>query len=157
MINIKKNILNNNIIIPEATKPIANYNPFSRSGNLIFISGQVPIVNGKIAYTGKVGHDLEIAHAIKASKVCMLNTFGIINQALNNKLELLKKCIKITVFVNSDNTFVDQPIVADGASNFLREILYPKGNHSRSAVSVNSLPLNSAVEIESIFEISLEG
>ena len=157
MINIKKNILNNNIIIPESTKPIANYNPFSRSGNLIFVSGQVPIVNGKIAYTGKVGNDLEVDNAIKASRVCMLNTFGILNQALNNKLELLRKCIKITVFVNSDDTFVDQPIVADGASNFLREILYPEGNHSRSAVSVSSLPLNSAVEIESIFETSLEG
>ena len=156
MINIKKNILNKKIIIPEATKPVANYSPFTISGNLVFISGQVPIVDGKVAFTGKVGHDLTVHNGIEASRICMLNTFGIINLALDNKLELLRKCIKITVFVNSDKSFVEQPIIANGASNLIKEILYPEGNHARSAVSVNSLPLNSAIEIESIFEIAIE-
>ncbi len=157
MNNIEKNLIKNKIKIPKATKPIANYSSFVIVRNLIFISGQIPLVKGTLAYQGKLGSDLTIDDGKKASKICILNTFGVLTAALENKLFLIKKCVKITVFINSSNDFIEQPKVADGASNLINDILYPKGSHARSAVSTNSLPKNSSVEIDSIFEIDIEG
>ena len=86
----------------------------------------------------------------------ILNTFGVLNTAVENNILLIKRCVKITVFINSANDFIEQPKVADGASNLIHNILGKSGNHTRSAVSVNSLPKNSSVEIDSIFEIDIE-
>ena len=86
----------------------------------------------------------------------MLNAFGVLKSAVNNNFSLVKKCLKITVFINSNDSFIEQPSVADGASDLISKIMKPEGQHSRSAVSVNSLPKNSSVEIESIFETYLE-
>lgn len=156
MSNIDKNLLINKIEIPEAVKPIANYSPFIITNNLIFISGQIPISSGDIIYKGKLGAELDVEEGKKAAKLCILNTFGVLKLALNNNLSLIKRCIKITAFINSIDTFNKQPEVADGASNIISDLLNPEGNHSRSAVSVNSLPRNSAVEIDSVFEIKIE-
>ena len=156
MLNIENNIILNKIKIPEATKPIADYSPYILSNNLIFISGQVPISSGKILFLGKLGKELDVDAGKEAAKQCMLNTFGILNLALKNKLNLIKKCVKITVYINSTDNFTCQPEVADGASKLIKQILFPEGNHSRSAVGVNSLPRDSAVEIDSIFEINIE-
>jgi len=156
MNNIEKNLQKYDIKLPEMTKPIANYSPFIISNNFIFISGQVPMQSGVITFKGKVGKDLDIKTAKKASRLCMLNSFAVLNFAVKGNLTSIKKCLKITVFVNSNNTFIDQPIVADGASDLISNIMSPHSEHSRSAVSVNSLPKNSAVEIDSIFEIEVE-
>ena len=156
MNNIEANLIKHNIIIPEATKPIANYSPFLIIENLVFISGQIPFVKGDIKYKGKVGSELTVNEGMEASKICILNTFGVLKTALDNKISLIKRCIKITVFINSTNVFIEQPQVADGASDLIHNILGVNGNHTRSAVSVNSLPKNSAVEIDSIFEINIE-
>ena len=115
MINIEKNMLKYNINIPEATKPIANYSPFMFSKNLIFISGQVPIQDGNIIFKGKVGKDLSAETAKAASKLCMLNSFAVLKLAVKGNLLSIKKCLKITVFINSIDSFIDQPEVADGA------------------------------------------
>ena len=155
MMNIEKNIKKYNIMIPKPTKPVANYSPYSISKNLIFISGQIPIVNGNIIYKGKVNKDLSINESVKATELCMLNSFAILIDAVANNLNQIKKCIKINVFINSDSSFVDQPKVADGASNLVAKIMEPNTNHARSAVSVSSLPKNAAIEIDTIFEISL--
>ena len=155
MSNIEKNLKKYNISIPESIKPIANYSPFILSKNFVFISGQVPIIDGNIIYKGKVGKDLNIDEARKASRLCMLNSFAALKDAVKGDLFLIKQCVKITVFVNSIDTFVDQPLVADAASDIISNIMEPYTDHSRSAVSVNSLPKNSAIEIDSIFEISL--
>lgn len=157
MIDIEKNLNEHDVKIPAINKPIANYSPFTLSNNLIFISGQIPIQDGKIIYQGKVGKHLNIEKAQNAARLCMLNSFGVLKYALQGNLILIKKCIKITVFINSYDLFIDQPRVADGASNLIRNIMNPYSDHARSAVSVNSLPKNSAVEIDSIFEIALEG
>ena len=156
MNNIKENLIKHKINLPEATKPIANYSPYLIVNNLVFISGQIPLIKGKITYQGKVGSDLSITDGIEASKLCILNTFGVLKTAVKNNILLIKRCVKITVFINSSNDFIEQPTVADGASNFIHNILGKNGNHTRSAVSVNSLPKNSAVEIDSIFEIDIE-
>ena len=156
MINIEDNLRTHNIRIPKANKPVANYSPYIKTENLIFISGQIPVVDGKILFTGKVNKDLEIASAIKAAELCMLNSFAILNNALENNLNLVRKCLKINVFINSAENFYDQPTVADGASDLIKTVMNPFGDHARSAVSVNSLPKNAAVEIDSVFEISID-
>ena len=135
---------------------MANYSPYVKIDSLIFISGQIPIADGKMLFSGKVNKDIEISSAIKAAELCMLNSFAILKNVVQNNLKLIRKCVKINVFINSDEFFVNQPIVADGASNLITKIMNPNGDHARSAVSVNSLPKNAAVEIDSIFEIAFE-
>ena len=156
MINIEENLRKYNITIPKANKPVANYSPYVKTEKLIFISGQIPITDGNMLFTGKVNKDVEISSAVKAAELCMLNSFAILKDAVQNKLNLVNKCVKINVFINSDDSFVNQPEVADGASNLITKIMSPNSNHARSAVSVNSLPKNATVEIDSVFEIAFE-
>ena len=156
MLNIEENLRRNNIIIPKANKPVANYSPYVKTEKLIFISGQIPITDGNMLFTGKVNKDVEISSAVKAAELCMLNSFAILKDAVQNNLNLVNKCVKINVFINSDDSFVNQPEVADGASNLITKIMSPNSNHARSAVSVNSLPKNATVEIDSVFEIAFE-
>ena len=156
MLNIEENLRRNNIIIPKANKPVANYSPYVKTEKLIFISGQIPITDGNMLFTGKVNKDLEISSAVKAAELCMLNSFAILKDAVQNNLNLVNKCVKINVFINSDDSFLNQPEVADGASNLITKIMSPNSNHARSAVSVNSLPKNATVEIDSVFEIAFE-
>ena len=103
MINIEENLRKYNITIPKANKPVANYSPYVKTENLLFISGQIPIVDGKMLFTGKVNKDVEIPSAIKAAELCMLNSFAILKDAIQNNLNLVRKCVKINVFINSDN------------------------------------------------------
>ena len=156
MLNIEENLRKYNITIPKANKPVANYSPYVKTEKLIFISGQIPIADGNMIFTGKVNKDLEISSAVKAAELCMLNSFAILKDAVQNNLNLIRKCIKINVFINSDDLFTNQPEVADGASNLITKIMSPNSDHARSAVSVNSLPKNATVEIDSIFEIAFE-
>ena len=156
MLNIEENLRKYNITIPKANKPVANYSPYVKTEKLIFISGQIPITDGNMLFTGKVNKDVEISSAVKAAELCMLNSFAILKDAVQNNLNLVNKCVKINVFINSDDSFVNQPEVADGASNLITKIMSPNTNHARSAVSVNSLPKNATVEIDSVFEIAFE-
>ena len=156
MINIEENLRKYNITIPKANKPVANYSPYVKTEKLIFISGQIPITDGNMLFTGKVNKDVEISSAVKAAELCMLNSFAILKDAVQNNLNLVNKCVKINVFINSDDSFLNQPEVADGASNLITKIMSPNSNHARSAVSVNSLPKNATVEIDSVFEIAFE-
>ena len=156
MLNIEENLKKYNITIPKANKPVANYSPFVKTEKLIFISGQIPIADGNMLFTGKVNKDLEISSAVKAAELCMLNSFAILKDAVQNHLNLIRRCVKINVFINSDDSFINQPEVADGASNLITKIMSPNSDHARSAVSVNSLPKNATVEIDSVFEIAFE-
>ena len=151
-----KNIKLSNINLPTPVEPIANYSSFIKSENYIFVSGQIPIVNGKLKYLGKLGKELDIQQGQDAARLCLLNSISIAKLALNNDLSKLERCLKITVFVNSTNNFYDQPRVADGASDLIRDLFKEKGDHARSAVGVNALPKNVCVEIESIFEYRIE-
>ena len=135
--------------IPPAPKPLAAYIPAIKVGNLVFTSGQVPIADGKIVYEGKVGKDLTEDEALKAAELCLVNCLSAVKSIIGN-LDNIKRIVKLTVFVNSANDFTAQPIVANGASELLEKIFGENGKHVRSAVGVNKLPLNSAVEIEMI-------
>ena len=156
MLNIEENLKKYNITIPKANKPVANYSPYVKTEKLIFISGQIPIADGNMLFTGKVNKDLEISSAVKAAELCILNSFAILKDAVQNNLNLIRRCVKINVFINSDDSFINQPEVADGASNLITKIMSPNSDHARSAVSVNSLPKNATVEIDSVFEIAFE-
>lgn len=147
MIEEKLNKLGLNI--PPAPKPLAAYIPAIKVGNFVFTSGQVPIVDGNIIYAGKVGKDLTEDEARKAAELCVLNCLSAVESIIGN-LNNIKQIVKLTVFVNSANDFTAQPKVANGASELLEKIFGENGKHVRSAVGVNELPLNSAVEIEMI-------
>lgn len=133
--------------IPPAPKPLAAYIPALKAGNFIFTSGQVPIENGKIIYKGKVGRDITEDEARKAAELCLINCLSAVKSVVDD-LDRIKRIVKLTVFVNSADDFVAQPKVANGASELLEEVFGESGKHVRSAVGVNELPLNSAVEIE---------
>ena len=150
---VENNLKKLNISLPKAPVPVGAYVAYKKVGNLLFISGQLPIdANGNIT-KGKIGKDLTLEDGQKASKLCVINILAQVKKALDGDLNKVKNCIKITGFVNSTNDFIDQPKVINPASETLSVIFGDNGKHARAAVSTNSLPLGAAVEIDAIFEI----
>lgn len=138
--------------LPEVAKPLAAYIPAKKVGNLVMTSGQVPIIKGEIKYSGKIGSDLSEEDGQKAAEICALNCLAAIKSVIGS-LDYIEEVIKLTVFVNSANDFTAQPKVANGASELIGKIFGDKGLHVRSAVGVNQLPLNAAVEVEMIVRV----
>jgi enamine deaminase RidA (YjgF/YER057c/UK114 family) len=138
--------------LPETPKPVAAYIPALEAGGFIFTAGQVPMVKGELKYKGKAGKDLSLEEAQKAAEVCALNCLAAV-KGVAGSLDAVKRIVKLTVFVNSADGFTEQPKIANGASELMVKIFGEKGKHARSAVGVNELPLNSAVEVEMIVEI----
>jgi enamine deaminase RidA (YjgF/YER057c/UK114 family) len=141
------------ITLPSPPKPAGSYVPVVITGKMVFVSGQIPIQDGKIIYAGKVTKDLSIEDAQKASRLCVINALAQLKSELGS-LDKISKIIRVSGFVNSPPDFSEQPKVVNGASDLLFEIFGSKGQHTRIAVGVSSLPLNSAVEIDLIAEIS---
>lgn len=138
--------------LPEAAKPLAAYIPALTAGDLVFTAGQLPSVKGELKYTGKVGSDLTENDAAKAAEICALNCLAAIKSEIGS-LDKIKRVVKLTVFINSAEGFTNQPQAANGASELIGKIFGDKGAHVRSAVGVNELPRNGAVEIEMIVQI----
>ena len=150
---ISENLKKLNITLPKAPDPVGAYVAYKKIGNLLYISGQLPIsAEGKMI-KGKIGKDLTLEDGQKASRFCVINILAQAQKAMSGDLNKIKNCIKITGFVNSTDNFVDQPKVINPASETLSVIFGEKGKHTRAAVSSNSLPLGAAVEIDAIFEI----
>ncbi|HLC24579.1 MAG TPA: RidA family protein [Nitrosopumilaceae archaeon] len=141
------------ITLPNPPKPAGSYIPVVRTGNLVFVSGQIPISDGKVLYSGKVTKDLSIEDAQKAARLCIINALAQLKSEFGN-LDKISKIVRISGFVNSPPEFTEQPKVINGASDLLFEIFEKKGQHARIAVGVSSLPLNSAVEIDLIVELT---
>lgn len=138
--------------LPELPASNTAFNPYMISGNQIFISGQLPLGYGDInKHVGRVGEVMGVAAAQEIAKLCALNVLKQANDACGGLDKA--KCIKLTVFVNSDPTFIDQPKVANAASELINQVLGIKGHHARSAIGVSQLPFGVAVEIEAIFEM----
>ena len=142
------------ITLPAATKPVANYVPWVRTGNLIFLSGQVPIENGKVAYTGAVGGAVSMEDGAKAARICAINLISQIKDACGGDLDRVTRIVKLVGFVNATPEFGDHPKVINGASDLMVEVFGDKGRHARSAVASPSLPLGVSVEVEAIVEIA---
>ncbi|MER8422718.1 RidA family protein [Mesorhizobium sp. M0923] len=149
---IEKRLSDLGVTLPAAAAPAANYVPYCRTGNLLFTAGQLPLKEGKLQASGLLGRDVDTATGKEAAKYCAINILAQAQAALGD-LDKIRRLVKITVFVASASDFVEQHLVANGASDFLVAVLGDRGKHARSAVGTPSLPLNAAVEIEAIFEV----
>ena len=143
-----------NIILPEPKAPVGAYVATKIVGKLLFISGQVSIDKNTKLITGKIGKDLNLDEGYEAAKRCGLSIVAHVKNACGGDLDRIKSCIKLTGYVNSTDDFKDQPKIINGASDIIAKIFDEKGEHTRAAVSVNSLPLGVAVEVDAIFEIN---
>lgn len=142
------------IVLPETPKPVASYLPCTVSGNLAFVSGQLPSQAGRIVYLGKVPTALSMEDGILAARMAVINALAVLkNVALGGDWRNFVSVVRVGVFVQSDDNFYEQPKVANGASDLLAEIFGQPGRHARAAVGVNALPLNAAVEVELTAEI----
>lgn len=141
------------ITLPKPAKALANYVGFVRSGNLIFVSGQLPLVDGKLLATGVLGKDVAIDDAVKAARACAINIMAHLNEAVDGDLTRIARIVKLTAFVAATSDFHDHPKIVNGASDLFGEVFGERGKHARAAVGVASLPLNACVEVEAIAEV----
>ena len=148
----EENLKKLNINLPKAPDPVGAYVASKIVGNLVFISGQLPLNSEGKLIKGKVGKELNLEQGQEAAKLCALNLLAQLKK-ISGSLDKVKGCVKITGYVNSIDSFVDQPKIVNGASDLISKIFGDKGKHTRAAVSANSLPLGASVEVEGIFEI----
>ncbi|MER6944122.1 RidA family protein [Nonomuraea sp. NPDC000554] len=141
------------LTLPEVVAPLAAYVPAVRTGDLVYTSGQVPMVEGKLAQSGKLGADVSLEEGAALARICALNALAALKSEVGD-LARVKRIVKVVVFVASDPAFVQQPQVANGASELLADVLGDAGKHARSAVGVAALPLDAPVEVELIAEVS---
>ena len=140
------------IELPEAPDPLGSYTPLLRIGNLVFLSGMLPLIQGRLTRQGKVGIDVNLDEAKEDARVATVNALSVLKAHIGS-LDKVKRCIKITGYVASDPDFLEQPKVLNAASDLIFEIFGEKGKHVRTTVGVNVLPFNSPLEIEFIFEV----
>ena len=152
MSQIEQRIIDLGFLLPETSKPLASYIPAVQSGNLVFTSGQLPMIAGSLAETGKVGGSVSAERAKELATVCALNALAAVKTVIGD-LDKIKRIVKVVGFVSSVPEFSGQPAVVNGASEFLGEVFGEKGIHARSAVGVAVLPLDAPVEIELIVEV----
>ena len=151
---IDDNLRKLNIILPDPKGPVGAYVATKIAGKLLFISGQVSIDKNAKLITGKIGKDLNLEQGYMAAERCGLSIIAHAKKACDGDLNKIKTCVKLTGYVNSTDDFKDQPKIINGASDIIAKIFEKKGEHTRAAVSANSLPLGVAVEVDAIFELN---
>ncbi|MEO6095736.1 MAG: RidA family protein [Fibrobacteria bacterium] len=139
--------------LPPTPKPQGSYVPAVRAGNLVFVSGQLPMRDGQLAYKGKVGRDLDVAQAREAARICFLNLLAAMGAA-GVSPDQVTRVVRMGGFVQCVDGFSEQPKVINGASDLCQELFGEIGRHARAAVGVNALPLDAAVEIDAVFEVA---
>jgi enamine deaminase RidA (YjgF/YER057c/UK114 family) len=140
------------IVLPEPAKPIANYIPFNIAGKLVVISGQIPLRDGHIAYTGKLGEAVSIETGVAAAKLCFINLVAQL-QAAAGDLDRVKQVVRLGGFIAAGPAFTQHAQVMNGASDLAVEIFGAAGRHARTTIGVPSLPGDAAVEVEGMFEL----
>jgi enamine deaminase RidA (YjgF/YER057c/UK114 family) len=138
---------------PEPPRPVASYVPCVHSGSWLVVSGQLPFAGGRLTRAGSVPSIVPIEEAQEAAARCALNALAVVRAELGGDLSRLVRIVRLGVFVHSDDGFADQAKVANGASDFLQELLGEAGRHARAAVGANALPLDAPVEVEMIVEV----
>ena len=141
------------IVLPGLPKPLGSYVPFVRTGNLVYLSGMLPLKDGRLMKTGKLGSGVTVEEGVLCARAAAINALAVLKSAIGN-LENMKRCVKISGFVASADNFTDQPKVMNGASDLLFEVFGEAGRHARAAVGVNVLPIDSPLEVEFIFEVT---
>lgn len=142
-----------NLELPKAPRPVAAYVPAVKSGNLMFVSGQVPFRDGELLCTGTVPGSVSIEQARDAARQCVLNGLAVVADQLGGDLSRVVRIVRVGVFVASDPDFGDQPKVANGASELLEQVFGEAGRHARAAVGCSALPLHAPVEVEMTVEV----
>lgn len=141
------------ITVPQAAAPVANYVGYVVSANQVFVSGQLPLADGKPQVLGKLGADVSLDDGVKAARLCAINLIAQVKAACGGDLDRVVRVVRLGGFVNSTPDFTDHPKVVNGASDLMVEVFGDAGRHCRAAVGVPSLPLGVAVEIDAVFEI----
>ena len=141
------------IWLPTAAAPAGNYVPAVEAGGLLFVSGQLPIVDGAVQYTGRLGEGVSLEDGQEAARLCALNLIAQAKAAIGD-LDRVTRVVKLVGFVASTPDFTDQPKVINGASDLMAAVFDDKGRHARAAVGVASLPLGVAVEVEAVFAVA---
>ena len=134
--------------------PVANYVGYVKTGNLVFVSGQVTIKDGQLQYQGKLGADVSLEDGQAAARLCAINVIAQLKAACDGDLDRVQRIVKLGGFVNSTPEFADQPKVINGASDLMVEVFGDKGRHARAAVSAEALPMQVAVEVDCVAEIA---
>ena len=142
------------IELPQPAAAVANYVPFVVSGSLVFVSGQLPLENGKLMVAGKLGDSVTLEDGVRAARLCALNLLALARAAAGGDLDRIRRLVRLTAFVASVPGFTDQPKVVNGASDLMVQVLGEAGRHARVAVGAPALPLDAAVEIDGIFELA---
>ncbi|PFH29202.1 MULTISPECIES: RidA family protein [Burkholderia] len=154
-LNLKARLKELDIDLPEsAPKPGANFLPVKRVGNLLYVSGQVPVRDGVDQYVGKVGRDVTIEDGQAAARLCAVNMLAQVNRAVDGDFSRIAGCVRLGGFVNATDDFTEHPKVINGASDLMVAVLGDAGRHTRAAVGCISLPRGVAVELEGIFELA---
>lgn len=152
--SIEENLKRMAIDLPEPPKPVASYTGYVIHNGLVYISGQLPFKNGVLTCTGLLGDGVDMDEAVGAARQCAINLLAQLKAACDGDLEKTVRCIRLGGFVASTPTFTDHPVVINGASDLVGEVLGKRGVHARAAVGVAALPLNASVEVDAIFAIS---
>ncbi len=151
--DLKAKLAELNLVLPPAPAPVASYLPGVASGDLVIVSGQLPMKDGQLLAIGPVGSAVTLEQAQAAARQCVLNGLAIIDAGIGGNWDRFVRAVRLGVFVCSDNAFVEQHKVANGASDLLVEVLGDAGRHARAAVGVNALPLGASVEVELMVEV----
>ncbi|MBD1152407.1 RidA family protein [Pelagibacterales bacterium SAG-MED22] len=152
--NFEKKIEELKIVLPEPKSPVGSYVATKIVGKLLFVSGQISINENGELIKGKIGQELTTEDGYNAAKRCGLSIISQVKNACNGDLSKVKSCVKLNGFVNSNENFIEQPKVINGASDIIASIFGDAGMHTRAAVSTNSLPLGVSVEVDAIFELN---
>jgi enamine deaminase RidA (YjgF/YER057c/UK114 family) len=142
------------LVLPTAPKPVAAYIPAVRTGNLVFISGQLPFKDGQLLAVGPVPASVTIEQAQAAARQCVLNALAVLADQIGGSLDRVQRIVRLGVFVCSSAGFTEQPKVANGASELLQQLFGENGRHARAAVGSIALPLGASVEVEMLAEVS---
>ena len=141
------------ITLPLPTTPIANYVPFVKTGNLVVVSGQIPMLNGVVVVTGKVSWGVSIDRAVEAARICFINTLVHLKTACDGDLDRVRRVVRLGGFISAPSEFTQHAVVMNGASDLAVAVFGDAGRHARSTIGVPSLPADAAVEVEGLFEI----
>jgi len=141
------------IALPEAPAPAANYVPYVQTGNLVVVSGQLPMADGKVQYFGLLGDDVDVEEGVKAARLCAINLIAQLKAACGGDLSKVTRVVRLGGFVAATPEFGKHPAVVNGASDLMAAIFGDEGTHARAAVGVASLPFGASVEVEGMFEI----
>jgi enamine deaminase RidA (YjgF/YER057c/UK114 family) len=154
MAQTEKKLTELGIVLPAPAPPVANYVPFVRTGSLLFISGQICVgADGKLVAKGKLGETVAVEEGQAAARACAINLLAQIKAAVGD-LDRVVRVVRLGGFINSDPTFLDGPKVMNGASDLMVQVFGEKGRHARTTVGVAALPVDAAIEVEGLFEVS---